>query len=86
MSKDETRFTIDQLRKDKIIYALESIATTIIVLLIILVLGALGFDLSSYIPVVAIFGLCSVGYWLYAMVGNYYRLQKIRQLEKNLSE
>ncbi len=79
------KFEIDQLRKDKIIYASEACATVLACLL--------GFTFSNeYLPnglkdfvnilVLAI----GTGYTLFMGVGNYFRLQKIIKLQNKLKK
>ena len=83
VDKEEIRFKIDQLRKDKMIYALESIAVTFIIeLSYIFVLIITG---KSFSVLFAILGLIvSVSYFLYMSYGNYKRFIEIKQLEKRL--
>lgn len=83
MNKEEIKFTVDQLRKDKIIYATEVSATAFTCML--------GFWFSSvyfespgkdWVNTLLLF--VGVGYTFYMGVGNYFRLKKIRKLEKEL--
>lgn len=84
-NKDALRFQIDQLRKDKIIYAVEACAFNLGALIFI----SYGYD---FLPVpqglmitLGIFAFAfSIIYTLYAGVGNFFRLRKIRELEKKL--
>lgn len=73
---DKLQFQIDQLRKDKIIYATEAVATSTTAIVIILIMGK-----SNLTYCVGIF---AVLYWVYAMLTNFFRLRKIRQLESQL--
>lgn len=84
ISRTDIQFQIDQLRKDKIIYALESIATTISSVFVIFVAGTFNLDSSIYVLIIAVLGIGGIGYWFYAMVGNFFRLRKIRKLESLL--
>lgn len=74
MTKQDSQFQIDQLRKNKIIYATEAAATSVTAMVIIYLLP------SSSLLV----GLFVVSYWLYCMIGNLFRLIKIRELESQL--
>lgn len=83
MNKSEIQFTIDQLRKDKIIYAVESIATSLIGILYFETIPILPTLLQS--PVVkSLVVIFCVTYWIYMGFGNFKRLSKIRKLEKQL--
>ncbi len=83
MKNDEIKFTIDQLRKDKIIYATEATATAVACILGLLftnryINNSVGFILNVLILIVG------VGYTLFMGIGNANRLNKIKQLEKKL--
>ena len=83
--KDEEllKFRIDQLRKDKMIYALESIALTFIVeLTYILLTVLLNKPYSSGISLAAL--IIPLAYYLFMAVGNILRYREIRELEKRL--
>lgn len=83
MVKEDIKFQIDQLRKDKIIYATEATATNVICLLVYLfVRSELSGQASSIVAIGAI--VIAVGYTIYMGVGNFKRLQKINSLEKKL--
>lgn len=79
----DLQFKIDQLRKDKIIYATEACAASITALLVVIIS-------EKYFPkgleqtVDTVATLFAVGYWLYAGFGNLARLSKIKELEKEL--
>lgn len=75
---DKKQFTIDQLRKDKIIYATESVATSITAIVVLVIFSDYFHSISSLV------GYFVAGYWLYVMVGNFFRLRKIKQLEAQL--
>lgn len=88
--KDQIKFRIDQLRKDKIIYAAESIAVTMMGLLMI---GSTQFiayrfpTLQSYLETVVMLSIAiPLGFWFYMVVGNLFRLKKVKQLEKQLQK
>jgi hypothetical protein len=82
-NKEIIKFKIDQLRKDKMIYALESIALTFIVELSYLLLSLL--FIGNYSPLLALFALLlPLSYFIYMMIGNLIRLNKIKKLEKEL--
>jgi hypothetical protein len=81
MNKLDLQFQIDQLRKDKIIYALEATATSATALVVSLLGSMLG-ELSYIVNYIML--AFAVIFWSYAMIGNYFRLQKIRKLESLL--
>jgi len=87
MKKEDIQFQVDQLRKDKIIYALESISTT---------LAALLFWITLNINIPRQFAqearnLYNLGfviallYWIFTVFGNTNRLIKIKKLERELT-
>lgn len=77
---NQHQFAIDQLRKDKIIYATEATATSVTGLVALAIASsAQNFQILSYYV-----GYFVVGYWLYVMIGNFFRLRKIKQLEAQL--
>jgi hypothetical protein len=79
---NDRQFTIDQLRKDKIIYAIECCAITLNCLLVIL-FAHLYADphLRDLLSLAAV--IMSLGYVLYMGYSNVLRLRKIQQLEKS---
>lgn len=80
--REMLRFEIDQLRKDKMIYALESIALTFIVELVYMMMSVL-FNVN--LPVLAVAGVVvSVGYYIFMVIGNLSRYTKIKKMEKEL--
>ncbi len=82
MKKEDLRYRIDQLRKDKMIYALESIALTFVIELVYVLLTIIT---GKPLYLVAILGgLISLGYFLFMVIGNLLRYKKIRELEKTL--
>lgn len=83
MTTEETKRIIDQLRKDKIIYALEACAVTLLCVLIFLFSGR--YFHAATQRIVDIFVLIAgVGYTLFMGIGNFLRLRKIKQLEKQV--
>jgi hypothetical protein len=93
----QLRFQISQLRQDKVIYAVESIAVFIFSLFTSAFLPNLLMQyvftdpkltelpaVVQYTPVVAFF--VGVAYFLYAMFGNLGRLSKIKKLEAELAD
>jgi hypothetical protein len=85
MTKSDLHFVIDQLRKDKIIYATEAAAVNSLCLLLMLTSSVMlsGTPLSQTV----IFGgalIFAVGFTIFALVGNYKRLQHIKELESQL--
>ena len=82
MNKDELRFEIDQLRKDKIIYAVEATAFNLAMILLIVA----GYNTQYRIPVIIISAIIGVGYTAYMGLGNLNRLISIKSLEKKLTK
>jgi len=83
MDKEKLRFTIDQLRKDKIIYAVEACATNLLMLLVLYFSSSyFRGDLRTVIDRLAL--IIAASYTLYMGIGNAIRLNKIKQLEKEL--
>lgn len=78
MNKHDIEFQIDQLRKDKIIYATEATATSTTAIVVLVIFSDYFRHISSLV------GYFVLGYWLYAMIGNFFRLRKIKQLEAQL--
>jgi len=96
-SADQLRFKISQLRQDKVIFAIESIAVFIFALFTSAFLPNLllryFYDQASltavppvleYIPVAAF--VVGVGFFLYTLIINMGRLKMIKKLEKELDE
>lgn len=79
MQKQDLQFQIDQLRKDKIIYAVEATATSVTAIIAIFI--SMNWRYGTYLILAA---PLSILYWLYVMVSNFFRLQKIKQLESQL--
>ncbi len=82
MKKKDMEFKIDQLRKDKMIFTLESIALTFVV-----ELGYVLFSIITSRPniLVALIGIViTLGFFLFVVVGNIIRYIEIKELEKKL--
>jgi len=84
LTKEEIKFQVDQLRKDKLVYAAESAATSLVGLVLIFGLGMVLPTPILYIRVVLVILVITLGYWLFMGIGNFKRLKKIKQLEENL--
>ena len=83
MKQEEIRFKIDQLRKDKIIYAVEACATSLACFVVLFSLSAL--ITSPFIDYLAVTSAClALGYTLYMGISNLKRLREIKKLEKML--
>jgi hypothetical protein len=83
MKKSDVQFQIDQLRKDTIIYAIESCAISLIAIVILMGISAFVEGEMALLIVRFVIGL-AVLYILYMGVGNLMRLTKIKQLEKQI--
>lgn len=82
MKKQELEFKIDQLRKDKMIFTLESIALTFVIELGYVILSII---FESPLKLIALIGLLiASGFFLYMIISNICRYNKIRKLEKEL--
>jgi len=89
MTKEEIRFEIDQLRKDKIIYAVESIAVTGICIfssfIVFIMLGdSLGIYYQTVNTIVFLIFLVALLYFIFMVLGNTRRYLKVKHLEKSL--
>jgi hypothetical protein len=88
MNKADIQFKVDQLRKDKIVFGVESVAVTLMVTLMVSSLGFLGFMfpiVNEYAKLILQILLGSaVLIFLYVIVSNRVRCLKIRKLEKEL--
>jgi uncharacterized integral membrane protein len=74
---------IARLQRDKIIYAVESIATTLVMLFIALTLISTNlFTWDHVLPATIVCVLIATGYWLYMGIGNALRLKHIIELQK----
>lgn len=80
---DKKQFEIDQLRKDKIIYAVEATATSVTALVTMFFVGLVDWIDNPNFIISIILGFAII-YWLYVMISNYFRLKKIRELESAL--
>ena len=90
-SKDDIRFEIDQLRKDKIIYKVESAALSLIALVIYFYIPVVFRDVITdpkYQQAVklwfSIILIIAVVFWMYTAIGNISRVKKIKELENKL--
>ena len=88
MNKADIQFKVDQLRKDKIVFGVESVAVTLMVTLMVSSLGFLGFMfpiVNTYAKLILQILLgAAVLFFLYMVVSNSIRCLKIRKLEKEL--
>jgi integral membrane sensor domain MASE1 len=85
VKKQELQFQVQQLRMDKVIYAVDAIAVCFAVFLILLSLPVVYIYLPNLPQQTSIVLLAvAVGSVLYAIVGNILRLKKVRQLEAEL--
>ncbi len=85
MASEEIKFTIDQLRKDKIIYAIEACATVLVCILVFFFSNQyFPLPLKDYINVLVV--IIAVGYTIFMGIGNFIRLNKIHKLEKQLEK
>lgn len=88
MAKADIQFQIDQLRKDKIIFGVESAAVTLMVTLLFSSMGFLGFIfpiINQYAKVIIQILLGgAILFFLYMVVSNEIRCLKIKKLEKQL--
>lgn len=88
MKKDREllKFEIIQLRQDKVIYAVESCAVSLVAILLVLLLGTR--YITSYVAtsLVGLFAFFALLYLLYMGVTNALRLKKIKKLESELQE
>lgn len=83
MTKQDIQFEIDQLRKDKIIYAVESTAMSVTAIVAMFFVGTFNF-ISNPLLIERIILGSAVLYWIYMGISNYLRLQHIKRLEKQL--
>ena len=83
MKIDDYKFTVDQLRKDKIIYACEACATNL--LCIFGYIFSSQYFASPLKDITNVFLLIvAVGYTLYMGIGNANRLMTIKKIEKQI--
>lgn len=86
MSNTRLQFKIDQLRKDKMIYALESIATTGVVFIFHRMITQLGWFHGYQLAFAGTTYSAAIVYWLYVVFGNLKRYRQIKHLETKLLE
>jgi len=88
LAKADIQYQVDQLKKDKMLYAVESVAVTLMVTLLVSSLGFLGFmfpAVNQYAPVILQVLLGSaVLFFLYMVVSNIARCVKVLKLKKQL--
>jgi len=84
LAKEEVKFQVDQLRKDKLIWATQSAATSLVGLVLIFALGMILPTPILYIRVVLAILVIAVGCWLFMGISNLKRCKKIKQLEREL--
>lgn len=86
MAQDLIRYRISQLRQDKIIYAVESVALTALSLLLYLSLPELlpNIQAERLLALKKILVASSGLYWLYVVMGNTQRLLEIKRLERTI--
>jgi uncharacterized membrane protein (DUF106 family) len=86
MTKIDTQFEIDQLRKDKMISAMESAAFTLVAFLVLPVIELLlPVALKPYLLEVSMGVIIAVVlFWLSTVVVNIKRLKRIKSLEADL--
>lgn len=83
-NKEDIKFKIDQLRQDKIIYGVEAVATDLAVMLGIYFSTYFKSQYTSFLVFLSVF--IGVGYTLFMGITNFNRLQKIKELEKQLNK
>jgi hypothetical protein len=97
VAKADLQFMIDQLRKDKMIFSLESIKVSVVMMLSAVFLPELVYrvmymrpdiqidpEMLSWIPVITY--AIALLYFLFSASGNIARWSKIRQLEQSLAQ
>jgi hypothetical protein len=83
MEKDLMKFQIDQLRKDKIIYACEACAVNLICILVFMFSNVYFSGLiKTIVDLLAL--VLGIFYTIYMGIGNSARLNKIKKLEKKI--
>lgn len=85
LARENLKFKIDQLRKDKMIYALDSIAITFIAELIYVYLSVSMGNGFSFLAATLVI-LFPLAFFVFAMAGNTMRYMKIKKLEDELSK
>lgn len=82
MNKEDLRFEIDQLKKDRIIISLQSIACSLAIFLLISFMSVLDQSSSGFVVPAGL--VVSVGYWLITIYMNIVKISKIQKLERLL--
>lgn len=80
---EKLKFEIDQLRKDKIIYAIESCAVSLVCFVSMIFVNQYFADTARDL-VSTLLVLSAVGYAIFMGLGNFNRLRKVKKLEKLL--
>jgi len=90
-SKEDIRFEIDQLRKEKMIYMAESSALTLVSILVYFYAPVLFRDYLAdqgnqkyFIFILGVFFFSAIFFWLYTAASNMRRQRKVKNLEKKL--
>lgn len=78
MKNEDIKFQISQLRLDKIIYGVEAVAINLFCILLFFMFG----NYSEQFPIISFIPLIGIFYTLYALIGNLFRLIKLKKLEK----
>ncbi len=81
-NKEDLRFEIDQLRKDKMVYALDSIATSLAMFFLISFISLISYPNAQLIVIIGV--IIAIGFWFTVVIGNIIRFRKIKKLEKAL--
>ncbi len=88
LTKAEMQFQINQLRTDKMIYALESVAVSMVSLILF---GGLQFivfqfpKIQNYVTQIATASIAiPILFWIFTVTQALLKLRKIRELEKEL--
>lgn len=78
----DLQFKIDQLRKDKMIYALEACAFSLLAMVLLLFASITPYIIMTVLgSAIAVF---AIGFTIFMGLGNLKRLQKVKELEKQL--
>jgi len=88
LSKADMQFTVEQLRKDAVIFTLESIAVTILAMLLFSGLQFIAFQypvMAEQLPLIAeLLLIIPLAFWVFVVFGNMWRWMKINKLERLL--
>lgn len=83
MNKEELMFKIDQIRKDKMVFALDAILVILFGTLLIFGLGFI-FPLANPYLIIKWIVIVAAVFFVYALGGNIVRFFKLMKLEKQL--